>query len=116
VEKIIVRRAIIKQSGNKDMSPDGSRVAISPSSRQELVSVLSRGEQVSAQRCLALALKRSVGGDRRQLKAKAELGSPASTLAVFKVSAFKQSWKLGYVMCNSVCTTRSSGTGSEILI
>lgn len=58
-----------------------------------------------------------VGGDWGQLKAKAELGSTGSTLMIFKVSAFKQPWKLSYSVCNSLCNIpRSSGTGSEILI
>lgn len=50
-----------------------------------------------------------------QLKAKAKPGSAGSTLAIFKVSAFEQPWKLGSMMCNRVCNThRSTGTGSEI--
>lgn len=36
---------------------------------------------------------------------------------VFKISAFKQQWKLGYLMCNRVCNThRSTDTGPGIFI
>lgn len=51
--------------------------------------------------------------DWGQLKEK--LGSTGSTLTIFRVSAFEQSWKLSYSLCNAVSNIhRSSGTGSYL--